>query len=75
MAGITLCACIYESDNIILYYEGKAKVEDIIKFSNERLVNYMRPNKIIKLSKMPYNSNGKIDRVKLMKMYKEEQNG
>ena len=75
MDGITLCACIYESDNIILYYEGKAKVEDIIKFSNERLVNYMRPNKIIKLSKMPYNSNGKIDRVKLMKMYKEEQNG
>ena len=42
---------------------------------NEKLVNYMRPNKIIKLSKMPYNANGKIDRVKLKEMYKEEQNG
>lgn len=75
MDGITLCACIYEDDNIILYYEGKAKEKSIIEFSNEKLVNYMRPNKIIKLSKMPYNSNGKIDRVKLKVMYKEEQNG
>ena len=75
MDGITLCACIYADDNIVLYYEGKASLEDIVKFSNEKLVNYMRPNKIIKLSKMPYNANGKIDRVKLKEMYKEEQNG
>ena len=75
MDGITLCACIYDSDNIVLYYEGKASIENIVKFSNEKLVNYMRPNKIIKLSKMPYNANGKIDRVKLKEMYKEEQNG
>ena len=58
-----------------MYYEGKASIENIVKFSNEKLVNYMRPNKIIKLSKMPYNANGKIDRVKLKEMYKEEQNG
>lgn len=75
MDGITLCACIYADDNIVLYYEGKASLEDIVEFSNEKLVNYMRPNKIIKLSKMPYNANGKIDRVKLKEMYKEEQNG
>lgn len=75
MDGITLCACIYADDNIVLYYEGKATIENIVKFSNEKLVNYMRPNKIIKLSKMPYNANGKIDRVKLKEMYKEEQNG
>lgn len=75
MDGITLCACIYADDNIVLYYEGKASLEDIVEFSNEKLVNYMRPNKIIKLSKMPYNANGKIDRVKLKEIYKEEQNG
>ena len=75
MDGITLCACIYENDNIVLYYEGKSKELDVVAFANEKLVNYMRPNKIIKLSKMPYNSNGKIDRVKLKEMYKEEQNG
>lgn len=75
MDGITLCACIYENDNIVLYYEGKSKELDVVAFANEKLVNYIRPNKIIKLSKMPYNSNGKIDRVKLKEMYKEEQNG
>ena len=76
--GVTLCACIYdyESKQIILYYEGnKIKDEDIINYANEKLVNYMRPNKIIKLLKMPYNQNGKIDRVKLKEMYKEVQNG
>lgn len=75
---VTLCACIYDHDNkqIVLYYEGnKIKEEDIINYANEKLVNYMRPNKIIKLSKMPYNQNGKIDRVRLKEMYKEEQNG
>lgn len=75
MDGITLCACIYENDSIVLYYEGKRKELEVLEFANEKLVNYMRPNKIIKLSKMPYNANGKIDRVKLKEMYKEEQNG
>lgn len=72
--GITLCACIYDSNNkqIILFYEGnKLKEEDVNKFACEKLVSYMRPNKIIKVSKMPYNANGKIDRVKLKEMYEE----
>lgn len=72
--GITLCACIYDSNNkqIVLFYEGnKLKEEDVNKFACEKLVSYMRPNKIIKVSKMPYNSNGKIDRVKLKEMYEE----
>ena len=72
--GITLCACIYDSNNkqIVLFYEGnKLKEEDVNKFVCEKLVSYMRPNKIIKVSKMPYNANGKIDRVKLKEMYEE----
>lgn len=72
--GITLCACIYDSNNkqIVLFYEGnKLKEEDVNKFACEKLVSYMRPNKIIKVSKMPYNANGKIDRVKLKEMYEE----
>lgn len=75
---IRSCACIYDNvdKKIVLYYEGsKITEEDIIKYSNEKLVSYMRPNKIIKLSRMPYNQNGKIDRVKLNEMYKEEKNG
>lgn len=72
--GITLCASIYDSNNkqIVLFYEGnKLKEEDVNKFACEKLVSYMRPNKIIKVSKMPYNANGKIDRVKLKEMYEE----
>lgn len=72
--GITLCACIYDANNkqIVLFYEGnKLKEEDVNKFACEKLVSYMRPNKIIKVSKMPYNANGKIDRVKLKEMYEE----
>lgn len=72
--GITLCACIYDANNkqIVLFYEGsKLKEEDVNKFACEKLVSYMRPNKIIKVSKMPYNANGKIDRVKLKEMYGE----
>lgn len=72
--GITLCACIYDTNNkqIVLFYEGnKLKEEDVNKFACEKLVSYMRPNKIIKVSKMPYNANGKIDRVKLKEMYEE----
>lgn len=71
---ITLCACIYDANNkqIVLFYEGnKLKEEDVNKFACEKLVSYMRPNKIIKVSKMPYNANGKIDRVKLKEMYEE----
>ena len=72
--GITLCACIYDANNkqIVLFYEGnKLKEEDVNKFACEKLVSYMRPNKIIKVSKMPYNANGKIDRVKLKELYEE----
>ena len=72
--GITLCACIYDANNkqIVLFYEGnKLKEEDVNKFACEKLVSYMRPNKIIKVSKMPYNANGKIDRVKLKETYEE----
>ncbi len=70
--GIILCACIYMNDLIILYYESNTlKEEDVINYANKKLVSYMRPNKVIKLPRMPYNANGKIDRVKLKEMYKE----
>lgn len=74
LKGVNLCACIYDEKNslIVLYYESNTlKDEDIIEFANKKLLNYMRPNKIIKLSKMPFNANGKIDRTKLKKDYEE----
>ncbi len=72
--GIISSCCIYDIKNslIILFYESfKLNDEKVLEFSNKKLVKYMRPNKIIKLPKMPYNANGKIDRVKLKDIYEE----
>lgn len=69
---ITACACIYDDkkEQIVLFYEGeKLTDQDIHDFANKHLLNYMRPNVVVKLLKMPYNQNGKIDRAKLKSDY------
>lgn len=69
--GILSCACIYDmaSSKIVLFYQSNILVEEkIIEEANTRLVSYMRPNVVKKLDKMPFNANGKIDRVKLKGM-------
>lgn len=74
LEGLTICACIYDIINkfIVLFYESQILNDaDVINYSDKKLLKYMRPNKIIKLSKMPYNANGKIDRVELKKIYEE----
>lgn len=69
--GIILCACIYDTKNskIVLFYQGnQIEEKDLIKQMKEKLPNYMCPNEIHCISKMPYNANGKIDRTKLKEM-------
>lgn len=64
--------CIFdnENDKIILYAEGKEANEvDILKELNLKLPKYMIPNVIKIIDKMPYNANGKIDRVRLKEWY------
>lgn len=64
---IILCACIYDDINgkIVLFYQGNIEENELAKELEGRLLPYMRPNKFVKLAKMPYNSNGKIDRKNL----------
>lgn len=72
--GIIICACVYdtETSRIVLFYQGDDLEEnDVLDIAKEKLLPYMCPNKIIKLPRMPYNSNGKIDRVNLKKIIKE----
>lgn len=70
--GIISCACIYRDNKIVLFYQSdKLTKEDILSFSKNKLPQYMQPNQIIKLNKMPYNANGKIDR-NLLKNLEEE---
>jgi len=67
---VSLCCCLYDErkQKIVLFLEGelgKAYVNERIS----RLVpEYMLPNKVISLSEMPINANGKIDRVKLKEL-------
>lgn len=74
LEGLTICACIYDNIDklIVLFYESQSLCDDdVIKFLNKKLAKYMQPNKVIKLPKMFYNANGKIDRVKLKQIYEE----
>lgn len=72
--GVSTCACIYdkESSKIVLFYQGDKEKKDIIEASKKVLTTYMQPSSIIKLDRIPYNSNGKIDRVNLKNLYKGE---
>ena len=73
---VIACACIYdqEQSKIVLYYQSeKINEETMVALANKKLLPYMRPNKVICLKKMPYNANGKIDRVRLKKSWKGEE--
>ena len=57
-----------------MYYTTSDRQElDIINLVKEKIPVYMFPNVIIMLSEMPYNMNGKIDRIELKRMYEAEQ--
>lgn len=63
--GIIACACVYDEINskIVLFYQGnKIEEKDLLEQAKTKLPNYMCPNEIHCIEKMPYNANGKIDR-------------
>lgn len=73
--GVTNAACIFdnEQDKLVLYYTtADGQSMDIVNLVKERIPVYMFPEVIIHLKVMPFNMNGKIDRVLLYKMYKKE---
>lgn len=70
--NITNAACIFDqpNDKIVLYYTTVDGNEiDIINLVKNKIPVYMFPEVINHLKMMPYNMNGKIDRVELKKMY------
>lgn len=73
--GVTACVSIYDDvkDKIVLYYVSESfDNKTLLQSVSDKLPKYMCPNKMIKLSRMPYNANGKIDRVKLKTDYKNK---
>ncbi len=74
--NVTNAACVFDqhNDKIILYYTTSDKQElDIINLVKDKIPVYMFPNVITMLSEIPYNMNGKIDRIELKRMYEAEQ--
>lgn len=72
---VTNAACIFDqpNDKIVLYYTTSDGQDlDIINLVKEKIPVYMFPEVIIRLDMMPYNMNGKIDRIELKKKYEAE---
>ena len=70
--GVTNAACIFdhEQDKLVLYYTTMdGQPLDIINLVKERIPVYMFPEVVNHLVQMPYNLNGKIDRIALKKQY------
>jgi amino acid adenylation domain-containing protein len=70
--AVTNAACIfdYENDKLVLYYTTvDGQPMDIINLVKERIPVYMFPEVVNHLTQMPYNLNGKIDRIELKKRY------
>ena len=72
--GIVTCACIYDTaeSKIVLFYQGNINEVELLTKAKEKLTSYMTPNKVIKIDKLPYNANGKIDRKQLSKVNEEK---
>lgn len=64
--------CVYdtEKDNIVCVYEGRIKENDFLTALCAKIPDYMVPNVIIRIKQLPYNANGKIDRLFIKNNYK-----
>lgn len=63
--NIEECVCVFDkaSDKIILVYQGKKlTAEEILKCLSAKIPSYMMPDTVEKITLMPHNQNGKIDR-------------
>ena len=76
--GVTNAACVFDqpNDKIVLYYTtADSQERDVINLVKERIPVYMFPEVVNHLLQMPYNMNGKIDRIELKKKYESDQMG
>ena len=72
---VTNAVCVFDqpNDKIVLYYTtSDGQDMDIINLVKGKIPVYMFPEVIKRLDVMPYNMNGKIDRIELKKLYESE---
>ena len=72
---VKMSACIYDRENskIVLFYIGDTTAADIMGRLKDKLPRYMLPNRIESIDRMPFTANGKINRMALKEMIKENE--
>ena len=65
--GVLFTFCFVQKDKLLLIYncEKKEQTKNLYSFLKKKVPSYMIPSKIIFIKDIPFNKNGKIDRVKL----------
>ena len=68
---VSVAGCIFDDvkKKIVLFYTGGADKADVSRILRGKLPRYMLPNVTIKLERMPYTPNGKLDRNALKQLY------
>ena len=71
VAGMQAAACLYDAarDRIVCVYAGSMDEGALAKTLRTLLPKYMLPNLYEKLETLPYNANGKVDRVALKERF------
>ena len=69
-------ACLFDQtrDRILCIYAGSPDSAELAKAMRKLVPKYMLPNIYEKLDALPYNANGKIDRVQLKERYLHAEN-
>lgn len=74
VSGVERACCIYDHDKkkIVLFYCGDLDKKELVASLKEALPQFMVPTAVRQMEELPLNKNGKIDRQKLISVYKEK---
>lgn len=71
--GIREVCCVYDSEKskIVLVYDGEAAAETVETAVKSKVPEYMIPDILFSIDRMPHNANGKIDRNSIRQNYRQ----
>lgn len=76
LSAVQTAICFFDprKDKIHCVYQGKLSDGELVNSIRHLIPKYMLPNVYHQVEQMPYNANGKIDRVALKKEFLDEKN-
>jgi len=71
LESVMAAICFYDDSakKIVCVYNGEATDAEIITYVQDIIPKYMYPNILKRVDALPYNANGKIDRVRIKESY------